>query len=115
MRERRRSPRMNLSGRVHLQIAGRTLELPAADISVSGLGVLIDADVLGDKPNGEVGFCRIESSALPAVIEAYVSVMRIRRAGERRLVGLRFESISDDELALIQRYRDGCRANPAPR
>lgn len=103
---------MNLAGRVLLELAGRRLELPAADISVSGVGVLLDAGVLGDKPNGEVGFCRIESTDLPSAIEAYVSVMRIRRLGARRLVGLRFESISDEELAVIQSYRQADRESP---
>jgi len=86
-------------------MGGLHLDLPAADISVSGVGVLIDASVLGAKPSGEVGVCRIESSDLGGKVEAYVSIMRIRRVGERRLVGLRFESISDDELELIREYK----------
>jgi hypothetical protein len=102
-----------LKGHVSLSIGGHNLELPAADISVSGVGVLIDAAILGTKPSGEVGVCRIESPDLGGTIEAYVSVMRIRRLGERRLVGLRFESISDDELELIREYKRKCRENPA--
>lgn len=113
MRERRRAPRVFLKGHVSLSIGGHNLELPAADISVSGVGVLIDAAILGAKPSGEVGVCRIESPDLGGTIEAYVSVMRIRRLGERRLVGLRFESISDDELELIREYKRKCRENPA--
>lgn len=109
VRERRRAPRVFLRGQVYLGLGGHNLELPAADISVSGVGVLIDANVLGAKPTGEVGVCRIESPDLGGTIEAYVSVMRIRRLGERRLVGLRFESISDDELELIHNYKRKCR------
>lgn len=114
MRERRRSPRVRLEGRVLLSLAGQQLWLSAADISVSGVGVLIDEALLGKKPSGEVGFCHIESSDLGGLIEAYVSVMRMRRLGERRLVGLRFESISDDALALIREYKRRCR-EPAAR
>lgn len=113
MRERRRSPRVCLKGHVSLSMGGQTLELPAADISVSGVGVLIDASVLGAKPSGEVGVCRIDSVDLGGRIEAYVSVMRIRRLGDRRLLGLRFESISDDELELIREYKRKCRSSPA--
>jgi hypothetical protein len=39
--------------------------------------------------------------------------MRIRRVGDRRLVGLRFESISDDELELIREYKRKRRDIPA--
>ena len=113
MRERRRAPRVFLKGHVYLSLGGHNLHLPAADISVSGVGVLIDAEVLGTRPSGEVGLCRIESSDLGGSVEAYVSVMRIRRVGERRLVGLRFESISDDELELIREYKRKCRVAPA--
>ena len=109
MRERRRAPRVHLTGQVRLSLAGRQLELPAADISVSGVGVLLDAAVLGNKPSGEVGVCAIESPDLGGRIEAFVSVMRIRRLGDRRLVGLRFESISDEELDLIRAYKHRCR------
>jgi hypothetical protein len=94
-------------------MGGHNLALPAADISVSGVGVLIDAAVFGAKPSGEVGVCRIESADLGGRIEAYVSVMRIRRLGDKRLVGLRFESISDDELELIQEYNRKHRDIPA--
>lgn len=113
MRERRRAPRVFLKGHVYLRLGGQSLDLPAADISVSGIGVLIDAAVLGARPSGEVGVCRIESSDLGGPVEAYVSVMRIRRVGERRLVGLRFESISDDELELIREYKRKHREFPA--
>jgi hypothetical protein len=94
-------------------MGGQHMDLPAADISVSGVGVLIDAAVLGARPSGEVGVCRIESSDLGGSIEAYVSIMRIRRVGDRRLVGLRFESISDDELELIREYKRKRRDIPA--
>ncbi len=80
---------------------------------MSGVGVLIDAAVLGTRPSGEVGICRIESTELGGSVEAYVSIMRIRRLGERRLVGLRFESISDDELELIREYKRKRRDSPA--
>ena len=113
MRERRRSPRVCLKGHVFLSMGGQNLELPAADISVSGVGVLIDASVLGARPSGEVGFCRIDSPDLGGRVEAYVSIMRIRRIGECRLVGLRFESISDDELELIREYKRKRREAPA--
>ena len=113
MRERRRAPRVYLNGKVCLSLGGRHFDLPASDISVSGIGVLLDADVFGSKPGGEVGVCRIESPDLGGLVEAYVSVMRIRRLGDRRLVGLRFESISDEELELIREYKRKCRANPA--
>jgi len=113
VRERRRAPRVFLQGHVFLSLGGQNLELPAADISVSGVGVLIDEAVLGAKPSGEVGICRIESADLGGTVEAYVSIMRIRRFGERRLVGLRFESISDDELELIREYKRKRREIPA--
>jgi hypothetical protein len=113
VKERRRSPRVYLKGHVFLSLGGHHLDLPAADISVSGIGVLIDAAVLGAKPSGEVGVCRIDSPDLGGRVEAYVSVMRMRRLGERRLVGLRFESISDDELELIREYKRKCRETPA--
>lgn len=113
MKERRRSPRVRLQGQVHLQMSGRSLYFPAADISVSGVGVLVDESVLGGKPSGEVGVCRIESPELGGRIEAYVSVMRVRRIGNVRLAGLRFESISDDELELIREYKRKCRETPA--
>lgn len=113
VKERRRSPRVRLQGEIHLNLAGKSLLLPASDISVSGVGVLIEERVLGAKPSGEVGICRIESPDLGGVIEAYVSVMRIRRVGSLRLVGLRFESISDEELELISEYKRKCRLAPA--
>lgn len=104
MRERRRFNRFNLQGKVQLQLGGKLFEFPAADISVSGVGVMLDVAVLGAKPTGEVGICTIESPDLASRIEAYVSVMRIRRIGHQHLVGLRFESISDEELQIIQAY-----------
>ena len=113
VKERRRSPRVRLQGQVHLQMPGRYLHFPAADISVSGVGVLVDESVLGGGPSGEVGVCRIESPELGGRIEAYVSVMRVRRIGNMRLAGLRFESISDDELELIREYKRKCRETPA--
>ena len=92
VKERRRSPRVRLHGEVHLQISGLSLRIPAADISVSGVGVLLDEYVLAGKPSGEVGVCRIEAPELG---------------------GLRFESISDGDLELIRRYKRKCRAGPA--
>ncbi|MDP3538887.1 MAG: PilZ domain-containing protein [Azonexus sp.] len=104
MRERRRSLRFNLKGRVQLQIGGQNFEFPAADISISGVGVMLDVAVLGAKPSGEVGLCTIDSPDLASPVEAYVSVMRIRRVGHQHLVGLRFESISDEQLQIIHAY-----------
>ena len=113
MKERRRSPRVRLQGEISLSMGGKTLRLPAADISVSGVGVLIEERIFGAKPSGEVGLCRIDSPDLGGSIEAFVSIMRIRRIGSLNLVGLRFESISDDELELIREYKRKCRASPA--
>ena len=69
--------------------------------------------VLAGKPGGAVGLCRIEAPELGGWIEAYVSIMRVRRIGNVRLGGLRFESISDGDLARIRQYKRQCRANPA--
>jgi c-di-GMP-binding flagellar brake protein YcgR len=113
MRERRRSHRFNLQGRVQLQLGGRRFEFPAADISVTGIGVMLDVAVLGAKPSGEVGICTIESPDLATTVEAYVSVMRIRRVGHQHLVGLRFESISDAQLHIIQAYETLIKARAA--
>lgn len=107
MRERRRALRRHLSGKVTLQLGQKLHEFPAADISVSGVGVQLDVAVFGPKPAGEVGLCRIESPDLPQAIEAYVSVMRIRHVGQQYLLGLRFESIDDEQLELIRRYQLG--------
>ncbi|RIX42490.1 MAG: PilZ domain-containing protein [Rhodocyclales bacterium GT-UBC] len=106
VRERRRNHRFNLQGRVQLDLGGKHFEFPAADISVSGVGVMLDVAVLGAKPAGEVGICTIESPDLAATVEAYVSVMRIRRVGHQHLVGLRFESINDEQLQIIRAYED---------
>lgn len=113
VRERRRFHRFNLQGRVQLQLDGKHFEFPAADISVTGIGVMLDVAVLGDKPAGEVGICTIESRDLATSVEAYVSVMRIRRVGYRYLVGLRFESISDEQLSIIQAYEMSIKAREA--
>lgn len=104
MRERRRSRRAFLKGRVYLSLGGKDYEFPLADISVSGVGVMLDVAILGTKPSGAVGICRIESPELPHPVEAFVSVMRIRRLGQQFLVGLRFESISDEQLHILQAY-----------
>lgn len=104
VRERRRFHRFNLQGRVQLDLGGKHFEFPAADISVTGVGVMLNVAVLGAKPAGEVGICIIESPDLAHFVEAYVSVMRIRRVGQQHLVGLRFESISDEQLRIIQAY-----------
>lgn len=113
VRERRRFNRFNLQGRVELQLGEKTFEFPAADISVSGVGVMLDVAVLGAKPTGEVGICTIESPDLACPVEAYVSVMRIRRVGHQHLVGLRFESISDEQLQVIHAYETLIRARAA--
>ena len=104
MRERRRHHRFNLHGRVRLELAGRQFEFPAADISTSGIGILLDAAVLGTRPSGAVGRCIIESPDLAGTVDAYVSVMRIRKLGVQILVGLRFESISDEQLQIIRDF-----------
>ncbi|HEX6734843.1 MAG TPA: PilZ domain-containing protein [Azonexus sp.] len=104
MRERRRSSRFNLRGKVGLDLGGKRFEFPSADLSVTGVGVMLDVAVLGAKPSGEVGICTIESPDLAAPVQAYVSVMRIRRVGQQHLVGLRFESISDEQLEVIRRF-----------
>lgn len=104
MRERRRSNRFNLRGKVCLDIGGKRYEFPSADLSVTGVGILLDVAVLGAKPSGEVGVCTIDSADLSAPVEAYVSIMRIRRVGQQHLVGLRFESISDEQLAIIHAF-----------
>ena len=116
VRERRRHHRFNLHGRVRLELGDRQFEFPAADISTSGIGVLLDAAVLGGKPSGAVGHCIIESPELSGTVDAYVSIMRMRRLGEQILVGLRFESISDEQLQIIRdfeaRGRQGRGAHP---
>ncbi|MGE5470875.1 MAG: PilZ domain-containing protein [Bacteroidota bacterium] len=106
MRERRRSRRAFLKGNVYLSLGGRDYQFPLADISVTGVGVMLDVAVLGAKPSGAVGICRIESAELACPVEAFVSVMRIRRVGQQFLVGLRFESISDDQLHVLQAYEN---------
>lgn len=111
MRERRRSRRAFLKGHVYLSLGGKDYEFPLADVSVTGVAVMLDVAVLGAKPSGAVGICRIESAELLAPVEAFVSVMRIRRVGQQFLVGLRFESISDEQLHILQVYEAG--ANPA--
>jgi c-di-GMP-binding flagellar brake protein YcgR len=113
VRERRRSNRFNLRGRVCLDLGGQRFEFPSADLSVTGVGILLDVAVLGAKPSGEVGICTIESPDLSAPVEAYVSVMRIRRVGHQHLVGLRFESISDEQLEIIRSFEERCRAKTA--
>lgn len=113
MRERRRSNRFNLRGKVCLELGGRRFEFPSADLSDTGVGILLDVAVLGAKPSGEVGFCTIESPDLSAPVEAYVSVMRIRRVGHQYLVGLRFESISDEQLSIIRAFESVCRDRTA--
>lgn len=115
VRERRRSHRFNLQGRVQLQLGGKSFEFPAADISVTGVGVMLDVAVLGAKPSGEVGICTIESPDLASTVEAYVSVMRIRRVGHQHLVGLRFESINDEQLQIIHAYETLIKARKARR
>jgi len=114
VRERRRSRRAFLKGRVHLTLGGKNYEFPLADISVSGVGVMLDVAVLGAKPSGAVGICRIESPELASPVEAFVSVMRIRRVGPQFLVGLRFESISDEQLHILQTYEAGGAAAHRP-
>lgn len=105
VRPHRRSSRFPLHGKVHLEFGERRFDLPLADISVSGVGVRLDVALLGAKPDGQVGFCRVESPDLACPIEAFVSVMRIRRVGHQHLVGLRFESIGDEQLRVVEAYQ----------
>lgn len=104
MKERRRSHRFNLQGKVSLTLGNKQYDIPAADISISGVGVMLDISIVGSKPGGEVGFCIIESPDLACPVEAFVSVMRARKVGTQYLLGLRFESISDEQLRVIQAY-----------
>jgi c-di-GMP-binding flagellar brake protein YcgR len=104
VKERRRSHRFNLQGKVSLTLGDKVYDLPAADISVSGVGVMLDISIVGNKPGGEVGFCTIDSPDLACPVEAFVSVMRFRKMGGKYLLGLRFESISDEQLRVIQAY-----------
>lgn len=113
MRERRRSLRFSLQGKVHLVFGERVFDLPVADLSVTGFGVRLDVALLGARPDGQVGTCRIESPELASPVEAFVSVMRIRRVGRQHLVGLRFESIGDEELQVVEAYEAARRARPA--
>lgn len=105
MKERRRAHRVRISGQARLTLGELQLDLPLADISVSGVGVLVEADTLAGKPAGQVGVCVIDSSDLGEPVEAYVSLMRTRRIGNVRLLGLRFESIDDADLDRIEAYR----------
>lgn len=85
-------------------MGGRRFEFRSADLSVSGVGLLLDVAVLGEQPAGEVGICTIEAPQLAQTVEAYVSIMRIRSVGEQYLVGLRFESITDEQLDVIRAF-----------
>lgn len=105
MRERRRAHRVRISGKARLTLGDLRIDLPLADISVSGIGVLVEEDTLAGKPAGQVGICIIDSPDLGEPLEAYVSPMRTRRIGNIRLLGLRFESIGDAELARIEACR----------
>lgn len=104
MRERRRDLRFNLNGKLTLEFAGRIETFFVADISVSGVGVMMDRPVFGMRPNGIVGRCLVESPDLATSVNAYVSIMRVRRIGKRFLLGLRFESISDQQLRIVRAY-----------
>ncbi len=113
MRERRRSSRFHLQGRVRLDLGERHWEFPSADVSVGGIGVMLDSTVPGTRPAGEVGICVIDSPDLTGPVQAYVSVMRVRRIGHRYLLGLRFDSIGDEQLAVIRHFESHCRAGQA--
>lgn len=102
--ERRRNPRYDLIGTVRMDIGNRTHELPATDLSRTGVGIAIDIRMLGPKPHGQVWHCVIESPDLAKPVEAYVSVMRIRHFRGRDLVGMRFESIDDENLRVVRAY-----------
>jgi c-di-GMP-binding flagellar brake protein YcgR len=104
LKERRRYHRFNLQGKVILEFGGKRHEFPAADISTSGVGVMLDGSTLGGKPSGEVGTCIIDSPDLACPVEAFVSVMSSRKIGHQHLLGLRFESISDEQLRVIHAY-----------
>lgn len=102
--ERRRDRRFDLAGTVRMEIGSKTHELPATDLSRTGVGIAIDVRLLGPKPHGQVWHCVIESPDLAAPITAFVSVMRIRHSHGKDLVGLRFESIDDDNLRIVKAY-----------
>lgn len=102
--ERRRDKRFDLAGTMVLDAGGQRYRLPAVDISRTGLGVLLDAEILGQKPNGQVWACTIESNDLARPVQAFVSVMRIRQFRGQQLVGFRFESIDDEDLRIIRAY-----------
>ena len=76
---------------------------------------MLDGVVLDAKPSSGVGICIIESPDLACPIEAYVSVMRIHRVGPQYLLGLRFESIGDEQLHVIQAYESLWQAQNAKR
>jgi hypothetical protein len=105
VRERRRAHRVRISGNARLCFGDLRVDLPLADISVSGIGVLVEDDTLSGKPAGQVGICTIDAPDLGEPFEVYVSPMRTRRIGNVRLLGLRFESIDDAELDRIEAYR----------
>ncbi len=102
--ERRRNQRFDLIGVVRMDIGEQIHELPATDLSRTGVGIAIDLSLLGPKPHGQVWHCIIESPDLAAPVEAYVSVMRIRHVRGKDLVGMRFESIDDDNLRIVHAY-----------
>ena len=88
-------------------------------LRVSGCGYFRDrrrghARPLRCQAGGE-WICTIESPDLASTVEAYVSVMRIRRIGHQHLVGLRFESISDEQLQIIHAYETLIKARNARR
>lgn len=102
--ERRRNKRFDLIGTVRMDIGNKTHELPATDLSRTGVGIALDLSLLGPKPHGQVWHCIIESPDLAAPVEAYVSVMRIRHFAGKDLVGMRFESIDDENLRVVKAY-----------
>lgn len=104
MRERRRDRRHSLSGSAFIALGDVTGEFPLLDVSASGCGVLMEQGRMAALPNGEIGTCLLESPDLACLVNAYISVMRIRPSGGAWHVGLRFESISDEQLRVIRAY-----------
>lgn len=102
--ERRRNQRFDLIGVVRMEIGQQIHELPATDLSRTGVGVAINISLLGPKPHGQVWHCTIESPDLAKPVEAFVSVMRIRHQHGKDLVGMRFESIDDENLRVVHAY-----------
>lgn len=108
--ERRRNQRFDLIGRIHMDIGDQRYAFPLTDLSRTGVGVAMDIALLGPKPHGQVWHCLIEAEDLAAPVEAFVSLMRIMKRAGRDLLGLRFESITDEDMRIVLAYEALARA-----